>query len=209
MANVNIIGQRDYLISPMIDLSTAPAATSLSFSLAYTGKYASDTDSLIVSVSDDCGATWTAISIMGESAMTTAPPTTSNFVPTAVQWETVNVSLTPYVGSSNVMIMFETYSGWGNMLYVDDVIVEDVTGVEEQTSSQMKVYPNPSNGIFTVENSIPGLIVVTDVAGRVVTEEKVNGGVNTLDLSSQSEGCYFMTMRFEDGTVVTERILIQ
>lgn len=209
MANVNIIGQRDYLFTPMIDLSGAPTATSLSFSLAYTGKYSTDTDSLIVKVSDDCGATWTAISRMGESPMATAPPTTSSFVPTAVQWETVIVSLTPYVGNSNVMIMFETYSGWGNHLYLDDIRVEDVTGIDEPQSSSLKVYPNPSSGIFTVENSQAGQVIITDVTGRVVVSQKVNSGVNNIDLSAQSEGCYFMTMQFADGTAAVERIVIQ
>ncbi len=209
MANVNIIGQRDYLFSPMIDLSAAPVATSLSFSLAYTGKYASDTDSLIVSVSNDCGATWTAISRMGESPMATAPHGTAAFVPDAAEWETINLSLASYVGSPNVMIMFETYSGWGNHLYIDDIRVEDVTGVDEHTTSTLKVYPNPSAGIFTLENSQAGQVVVTDIAGRIVTTQKVNGGVNSIDLSAEAIGCYFMTMQFSDGTVATERIVIQ
>ena len=129
------IGERDRLISPLINLYGHNNAT-LEFKHAYAIYDESRKDSLIVYISTNCGASWTRILECGEDgtgSFATHPPKTSEFVPSVpADWCgnaygscCYTIDLTPWAQSPNVKIMFESYNGHGNSLYVDDVIIYD------------------------------------------------------------------------------------
>ena len=81
-------------------------------------------------------------------------------------------------------------------------------GVNEITSSQLKVYPNPSsNGEFTIDVSGKYEVSVMNIAGKVVYNTNING-VSTIDLSRFAEGLYFMQLKSEDK-IITQKIMIQ
>jgi PKD repeat protein len=98
----------------------------LQFDVAYAPYNANNFDGLEVLVSTNCGATWTSIYSKSSTTLATAPATTASFVPTATQWRTETVNLTPYVGNSKVILSFKNLSGYGNNLYVDNI---NLTGV--------------------------------------------------------------------------------
>ncbi len=106
----------------LIGFSTAQ----LQFDVAYAPYNANNFDGLEVLVSTNCGATWTSIYSKSSTTLATAPATTASFVPTATQWRTETVNLTPYVGNSKVILSFKNLSGYGNNLYVDNI---NLTGV--------------------------------------------------------------------------------
>lgn len=98
----------------------------LQFDVAYAPYNANNFDGLEVLVSTNCGATWTSIYSKSSTTLATAPATTASFVPTATQWRTETINLTPYVGNSKVILSFKNLSGYGNNLYVDNI---NLTGV--------------------------------------------------------------------------------
>ena len=98
----------------------------LQFDVAYAPYNATNFDGLEVLVSTNCGATWTSIYSKSSTTLATAPATTASFVPTATQWRTETINLTPYVGNSKVILSFKNLSGYGNNLYVDNI---NLTGV--------------------------------------------------------------------------------
>ena len=98
----------------------------LQFDVAYAPYNATNFDGLEVLVSTNCGATWTSIYSKSSTTLATAPATTASFVPTAAQWRTETINLTPYVGNSKVILSFKNLSGYGNNLYVDNI---NLTGV--------------------------------------------------------------------------------
>lgn len=139
-------GQRDGLISPSLNLSSH-ANVNLTFSHAYT-RYGSasntpsstNTDSLIVYASTNCGSTWVRLQGFGESGTGNFATyqdgsftlgSQSSFAPTiANDWCGAGVgsgcktiSLAQFAGQSSVTLKFESYNNYGNNLYIDNIAV--------------------------------------------------------------------------------------
>jgi hypothetical protein len=81
------------------------------------------------------------------------------------------------------------------------------SGVEEAIS-EMKIYPNPANGIINIE--IPGgndglEIVIFGTCGQVMKTE-ISGTI--LDLSALQNGVYFMTVSKNGQEIAREKICI-
>lgn len=121
--NTDITGQLDAMISPAVSLANANSTLKLKFDYAYARYNNSSADSLLIYISTDCKATWTKLWAKGGSGMATAANTTTAFTPTATQWKKDSVSLSSYSGISAVYFKFESKSGWGNNLYLDNINV--------------------------------------------------------------------------------------
>jgi len=117
----DITGQMDYLTTPALSFASAVAPLYMDFSVAHARYNATYIDSLYVAVSTDCGATWTRVYGKGGTGLATAPDNTNAFVPTATQWRAEQINLDTYIGQASVLVRFESRSGWGNHLYVDDI----------------------------------------------------------------------------------------
>jgi hypothetical protein len=67
-----------------------------------------------------------------------------------------------------------------------------------------KVYPNPTSGILLVEvpTGFTNLIIrVLDHSGKLIYQERVLDGLNTINLRQVSSGSYMLSIRSEDGTL--------
>jgi hypothetical protein len=70
---------------------------------------------------------------------------------------------------------------------------------------QLKVYPNPSNGSFTIQCSASTqLVEVYNVNGQKVQVELFN---NKLDLTNQPKGIYLLRVQLENGEVVSKKLM--
>ncbi|MFN3951835.1 MAG: fibronectin type III domain-containing protein [Thermaurantimonas sp.] len=99
-----------------------PANYQLKFDHAY-ATYSTEVDSLKISYSTDGGATYTTlISLAGgaNGPLTTAPPVTSPFTPTATQWSTFSIG----IPAGTNRIKFTAVSAYGNNLYLDNFKIE-------------------------------------------------------------------------------------
>jgi PKD repeat protein len=135
-------GQRDGLISPPISLAGFSSAE-MTFHHAYRRFNQSATDSLIIYVSNNCGATWTRVFQVAENGtgtFATQVISSTAFTPTQPQdWcfqpistttpgaSCYNINLTPFVGQ-NIVVMFESFNAGtlGNNLFIDNI---NITGV--------------------------------------------------------------------------------
>ncbi len=116
-------GAIDQLITPIIDLTAAPVAF-LKFDRAHAIYSSNNQERLRVLVTTVCdfNTLSTEIFNLAGSALATAPQTTSNFIPTTSQWETTSLSLNAFIGNK-IQIAFEVVNGWGNNVYLDNVVV--------------------------------------------------------------------------------------
>jgi hypothetical protein len=76
-----------------------------------------------------------------------------------------------------------------------------VSGFEVSHENVPRIYPNPGNGLFTIEFSSQILkrIRVTDLSGKtILVKENLSGGYYQLDLRNIQEGFYFL---FIESTV--------
>ena len=121
----SIAGTIDEMYTPKYIFTGISTAT-MTFDVAYARYNNTYFDSLNVFVSTNCGATWTNVYTKGGITLKTAPDdSTTAFVPTAAQWRTETVNMTPYAGMANVSVKFQSHSGWGQRLYLDNV---NITG---------------------------------------------------------------------------------
>ena len=114
-------------------------SASMSFKLAYARRSSIDSDRLTVSVSNDCGETWTTFWTGIESFMNNGRPNTSSaFVPeSSSDWISVNVPTIPLSWvSEDAIFRFRFRAGGGNHLYIDDI---NINGVFSETP--FLVYP--------------------------------------------------------------------
>lgn len=82
------------------------------------------------------------------------------------------------------------------------------TGIGNDQASALRIYPNPSNGLFTIDginNSYK--VVVMNAHGQVVyNTDKMNS--KTLDLTNQPTGVYFIRLIGTNQTI-TNKVVIQ
>jgi hypothetical protein len=88
------------------------------------------------------------------------------------------------------------------------VYVDWPTGVKENATAGLLIYPNPANDILTIETSKPGqhFIEITSINGQLLYRSKMEKSTIQIDLSSFQKGIYFITVRSRDQ-VWTEKII--
>lgn len=76
--------------------------------------------------------------------------------------------------------------------------------------TELSIYPNPSNGVFTIELSkdTKTSIEVYDVLGKMVKSYEQNGLKSTLDLSGYPKGIYMVKM-ISDGKLSSKKIILE
>lgn len=206
----NNINQVDHLMSPQIDLTGAPSTAVLQFSVAYAQKTTS-TDALKVQVSTDCGVTWTNTTYNKSGAtLSTAPATSSAFTPTASQWRTESISLTPYVGQKAIFVFTVTGQS-GNNIYLDDISFSGTaTGTaENDLSSSVSVFPNPVTDLVTISGDIlvDARVSLISVIGEEIMNSNSASSNLELNLSTLTNGIYFLNIQTANGTAVKKIVV--
>ncbi len=72
--------------------------------------------------------------------------------------------------------------------------------------NSIKLFPNPSTGIFTISIPEDANITVNDILGKVIYTNKVKAGNNTIDISNYQAGIYLLNIANENGSV-TKKII--
>jgi PKD repeat protein len=216
------IGQRDRLVSPPLDLRGFDNLN-FSFKHAYAKRLAEVADSLIVLISDDCGGSWTRIFADAEdgSGNFATHPMTESFVPeSSDDWcggsygsECITLNMNEFIGRTDIKIAFETYSFYGNPIYLTDIELGSTVSVPawSDQNSILTVYPNPANDrlmIFSKENvEISDLKVFTSSGQMVISIDNYISG-KTLDVSQLQAGVYHIKA-LVDGNLVRAKIIIE
>lgn len=67
-----------------------------------------------------------------------------------------------------------------------------MTGLEEEQSSYLKVYPNPNEGAFTISLDKQSQVVIYNALGEIVLDKLMGSGENQLDLHNIPAGVYYV-----------------
>lgn len=156
--NYSNIGQRDFLISPRIDLSNTSNAQ-LTFMMAHAARSNDDSsDFLVVAVSTDCGNSFeinNANYIKDWRFLSTTDLIPGEFVPTRQnQFRREILDLSQYAGLSDVRIAIINQTDNGNNIYIKDLEILDQQQYLYDITVNRLNSPNPISPNNTTEESI-------------------------------------------------------
>ncbi len=145
-----------------------------------------------------CNTTTSALTLSGES------PIGGNWSGTGISSNMFNPSVAG-IGSHVIIYTYTDGNGCFNTA-VDMAQVDDCTGIDELTENPFQVYPNPTDGIFTVNiGSENGKVAILNAIGETVYMNEINGQMN-IDLSGVESGIYFVVFSNENGNTVQKLI---
>lgn len=76
-----------------------------------------------------------------------------------------------------------------------------------EVANNIKMYPNPTNGIFTIETQEVSTVDVFDMIGKKVYSNKVSVGSSNIDLSNYTNGIYLLTVTNQKGNLNTYKLI--
>jgi PKD repeat protein len=202
------VGGQDGFARIEVNLGSA-VSPMMTFDVAYARANAFANDGLRIDISTDCGATYTPSGYLKQGLqLATTVNTPQPFVPTAgAQWRNDTLNLAAYVGQT-VSLKFVNISASGNNLYLDNINIADITGINETAlNASVNIYPNPSSdGLFTI--TIDGAIdadatfILTDIQGKLLESKTERVGTSyksKVNLSGRDKGVYILEIRTDMG----------
>jgi PKD repeat protein len=102
-----------------------------------------------------------------------------------------------------------TVTGPCNTVTSTQTVTISVTGIDTYSQEAFSVYPNPSNGLFTVNMNTAAktIVEVYNVIGEVVYSTQLANNTALVDLSNYSAGVYSMKVISENTTIVKQIVL--
>ncbi|MEI7661553.1 MAG: T9SS type A sorting domain-containing protein, partial [Bacteroidota bacterium] len=127
-----------------------------------------------------------------------------------------SIDLTAWAGKPDIKVMFESFTFFGNNLFLNDIRVNGTVGVQEHkiNAASFTLYPNPSAGQFVlsvVNGQQEAVIQVVNPQGVIISSERIllkSGSCQQhLDLSGAPKGVYFIRVTDALSTQVQKLIL--
>lgn len=191
--------QKDFLISPVIAIPSGLSELKLRFDLAYRFRGNIFNDSLHVSISTDCGATFSSpVYSTGGASMSTLDSTWLNFRPMyASHWRDVEINLNTFSGAESLIFRFTGTNKGGTNLYIDNIALYSTSNpilTQSLEQARFEIYPNPVNDVLVIKSKFGNgdlRFEILDVSGRIVSSGEVNGQ-NTIEVGMLRPGIYFI-----------------
>lgn len=111
----------------------------------------------------------------------------------------------------------EEYSDLDVIVFIQDYTTKEIMNsskASQQLSSasfdiaKIKVFPNPSTGVFTIDTVLPTDIKILDITGKEVFKASNITNQTSLNLTNLQKGVYLLKMNNENGEQ-TEKIIIK
>ncbi|MBN2727964.1 MAG: T9SS type A sorting domain-containing protein [Bacteroidales bacterium] len=92
------------------------------------------------------------------------------------------------------------------------IVVDECLGIEESNDNRIQVYPNPSNGLITVElsklsNNNNSLEITNSIGQNVFVLKNIEQGSTNIDLSFLPAGIYYLSIHTESEIISKKLIL--
>ncbi len=135
--------------------------------------------------------------------------TTNNIIEQNVVWEkqtsfpNVRVDMLQVRESDNTVLA----AGHGRGLFYGfwQPVQVDLSDIEEKP---YVIYPNPSNGIFTIDNALGYNLQIENITGKIIHKEILKSDKTKIDISSEAKGIYFVNI-FSENKKYSSKIIVQ
>ncbi|MFC4738544.1 T9SS type A sorting domain-containing protein [Flavobacterium ponti] len=219
-------GVKSYLVSQCYNLSNI-TNPQIQFTMKH--HLEENWDILYVEYSTNFGQNWTLLGEQGpnwyNSNRTNATSGSANDCQNCPggQWTGNNTNLNTYFYPLNALssqqnvifrIVFHSDEAVNQLgVNIDDFVITGVLSNTNFELNNVSVYPNPSTGLFNISlgDIEPSSIEVYDLTGKVILSIKdisISNYETTLDLTSASQGIYFIKINDNNQNVV-KRIIKQ
>jgi hypothetical protein len=188
----------DWLVSPLIDL-TNYSSSSLTFysKQQYTDPYGTVYEIRVSTASQTTHADFTSVEAYGEADFLL-----TNTAMDAGDLKTVDLSA--YDGQQ-IYVAFVMTQDDGDNWFLDTINVTGTLSNLDFNSQTTSVYPNPTNGLVTIQfNEEIESVKVIGLLGNVL---KTYTNTNSIDLSDLNSGSYIVSIVSTSGNVVTKKIV--
>jgi len=109
--------------------------------------------------------------------------------------------------------MFETYAGFGNNLYIDNIEISNAVGMftkKSSTGDLFTIFPNPAHntvniGLFGNDSRE---VTIISLEGKTLLQRNIKPGIDNLDISHLSTGIYFIHVR-NKRILATQKLIIE
>lgn len=117
-----------------------------------------------------------------------------------------NTNVYQFYSADNLLEPIGNYNPGAMGLWKVDV----VTGTDEITHEQLRLWPNPAKQTLTIRSDSPGPFDLTmlDASGRVVRAQNAVQQQSTMDVAGLQRGCYALQMR-SAASVTTHRVVLE
>lgn len=180
------------------------------FKTAFARRDADSKDLLRLYGSNNCGNTWTLLSVKPAAELTSAPDQTTNFVPTAAQWVEHEVQLTGTLANTqNLRLKFEFQGKGGNNIYLDDINVLARFSNEESAAGTLNIFPNPAADNVRIESTqVLQEVELLSAEGKLISVYETNSSQLNLNISDVCKpGIYYL--RIHSGTQTLVRKIVK
>lgn len=189
-----ILANNDWLISPQIQLASSGNVLTF-WAKSCDTQFGLEKFRVGVSTTDTQTTSFTIISA-------------GNFVlnPATAEWVQYTYSLDAYQGQ-NVYIAIHCVSDDQFGFAIDDFQVTTTLSTEDFFASNLKIYPNPTNGMINLSSTTTLInnVSVTDLNGRIVKSFNLSGISQTeLNVSDLTSGMYFVSVETDLGKGTTK-----
>jgi hypothetical protein len=208
------IGTSDVLYTQSYNLSNITAPV-FNFKLAFANRNDSN-DNLKIFMSTDCGNTWVLKYTKAGSSLKTSSSAAFNFIPTSSEWRQDAMNISTAAGQPNVRFKFEFTSLGGNNIFIDDINIGSVTGIEKLNvdAINLSLSPNPAQNqtVLSFELFAPATVSysISDITGRILlqsTNEKKDAGNHFYTIyNPQAAGVYFITLNINGQRIVKKLV---
>lgn len=204
-----------------------PLSTSLSAGVTYNFEMKINLSNSSVSNTYDIGAYFSDTIVSGVTNNINLPfvPQINNVVgnfPDSLNWTSVVGTYTATGGESYLIIgnfknnpntyVTDSLTTTPIYVFIDDVYLAETTvGIVEQNLGRVSVYPNPTNGLFTISTSEQikdGSVEIYNAIGELVWSQKIMNQQTSIDLKNQADGLYFLKV-IVDGELIEMKKVVK
>jgi Secretion system C-terminal sorting domain len=83
----------------------------------------------------------------------------------------------------------------------------NIIGNKENTNAnQIKIFPNPSKGVFNIELKTKAHVIVSNIVGEEIINKNFLPGNQTLNLIAYSNGLYFVKIVSDGGQQIVKLV---
>ena len=86
--------------------------------------------------------------------------------------------------------------------------IEVYSGINENNEQSFSIYPNPVSNVISISN-IEGIdrVMISNILGETIMEQKVNGNISSLNVAKLQSGIYFVTFMKDNSISGTRKFI--